>query len=81
VEQVFAAVGGEPQLGEHGDDRLLLRRVLEESQSALGIGHRVADAHQRRRQRHAHVAMPVEVEEFVSGSHAKPILRLFDYGV
>ena len=63
MEEVFAAVGGQPKLGEHDKQRLLARRFAHELERGLEVVLRIADADHRRRDRQAGEAVAVEVEE------------------
>jgi hypothetical protein len=63
VEEIVAAVGRKPQLRKHHEHGVLARRLLDQVERSFEVVLRIPDAHDRRRDREARKAMPIEVEE------------------
>ncbi len=63
MEQVVQRVGGEAELGEHRQHRLVLRRPLQQLERGLEVMARIAEAHDGRGHRYPGEAVPVQVEE------------------
>ena len=63
MKQVLAGVSGQCELGKHREHRVLLRRLLHQSDDLICVEFRVGHAHFGNRNRGADEVVRVEVEE------------------
>ena len=63
MEEILAAVGGEAELREDGQQHLLPGGTPHELERRLQVVLRIADAHERRADAQAHEAMAVGIEK------------------
>ena len=69
MEQVFAGVGGKPQLRKQHQRRLALRRRQDHLHGLKAVEGRVGDLNRGKGNRDPDEVMIVEVEELVAGFH------------